>query len=100
MDFGTENWLFVKTAFMQRLQYFQQSWVGVITHPYLQWITINDAFASPECSALHGKVWHYQNPALSSIIENHFKQEIKNCRCRCSVLTENGLARSGLILER
>ena len=85
--YNTDNWLAIKEYFFNRLKIFQEIWHdgSPITHPYLYWIAIIDDHTAPECLALNGKIWHYQNPKLQIVIDEHFRQEIKNCRCRCSL---------------
>ncbi|MDK1288500.1 phage minor head protein [Pseudoalteromonas umbrosa] len=66
------------------------------THPYWQYVAIDDDQTRPEHSLLNGKVFRFDDPIWSII----FPPNGWGCRCRVRALTEAQVKSRGLSIER
>ncbi|PAY00146.1 phage head morphogenesis protein [Pseudoalteromonas sp. HM-SA03] len=65
------------------------------THPYWQYVAIDDAQTRPEHRLLHGKVFRFDDPIWQTI----FPPNGWGCRCRVRALTAEQVKARGLTVE-
>ncbi|ASD67713.1 phage minor head protein [Pseudoalteromonas piscicida] len=65
------------------------------THPYWQYVAIDDAQTRPEHKLLHGKVFRFDDPIWQII----YPPNGWGCRCRVRALTEAQVKARGLTVE-
>lgn len=63
--------------------------------PYVQYVAVLDQRTRPSHAALHGKVFHIDDPALDAIAPPNGW----GCRCRLRPLSERDVQRRGLVVE-
>ena len=65
------------------------------THPYWMYVAVNDSRTRPSHSALHGKVWRWDDPIWQTLLPpNGF-----NCRCRIIALSEAEVKSRGIPIQ-
>ncbi|PHM49356.1 phage minor head protein [Xenorhabdus miraniensis] len=74
---------------------YQQQLASADTHPYWQYIAIMDGRTRKSHAAMHGRVFHYDDPLWNKL----YPPNDWGCRCRVRTLTAAQVKRRGLTVE-
>jgi len=91
----------LKTIFRTNLQsaYMAGRWrqfqANKAARPYLQYVAVMDSKTRPSHAALHGKVFHIDDPFWRT----HYPPLGFNCRCRVRALSEKNVRDRGITVE-